>query len=105
MRKTTELTNSFTEKCDEYLIDGVKEAGFFTYFHSVNGKVLIDDKGYIKFRVPGATRGSIKLNGNIIEKVSFYEDVCFSWIGCYKEEVVNVAEEYIGKEFDLPVEW
>ena len=62
----------------------------------------VDNTYIATFRVPGATRGEIKLkklsdNEYEILAIRFYADTSFGTaIGCYSEDVVNEAIMHIG---------
>jgi hypothetical protein len=107
VRKIKEWTNSFTKECDKFLANGHELGlayGCGTYFWGNENGVERNENNYISFRVPGATRGGIKIVDNIIVDINFDPELCFGVIGCYKKEIISFIEEkFIGKEFDLPI--
>lgn len=54
-------------------------------------------------RFPGATRGHVIVNKNmIIKSIVLYEDTCFgNGIGCYKESVKIITDKFIGTKLEL----
>lgn len=81
-----------TYDIDNFLFDHLKD------FKSTSTYIMKFDKNTLIFRLPGATRGNIKIdNSNIIQSIEFYDDQCFGKIGCYKKEVVDyITSKYIG---------
>lgn len=62
------------------------------------------DRQTLLIRVPGATRGNIKLQNKTIMQFTLYEDTSFGkGLGCYnvtrKAELMDKLNEFIGKEF------
>lgn len=83
--------NDITEYLDEYLIKCEGCIDFYSnyiYDEPINGNWAI--------RVPGATRGHIKIEDGIIKEIKLYEDSF-----CYKREVLNNLDQFIGKSIDL----
>lgn len=105
--KIKEWINDFTKECDNFLANGHEISlnyGCGTYFFGYEDGVLRNENNYISFRVPGATRGGIKIVDNIIVDIIFDEEMCFGDIGCYKKEIASfVKDKFIGKQFDLPI--
>lgn len=100
-------TNEFTKECDTFLTNGYEiglEFGCGTYLWGNEDGVERNEYGWINFRVPGATRGDIKVVDNIIVDIEFDAEMCFGNIGCYKKEVEPfIKAKFIGTEFDLPI--
>ncbi len=108
MNKIKWWRNNFTKECDNFLTNSYEiglgfECG--TYLWGYEEGVEKNENNYISFRVPGATRGAIKVIDNIIVDIEFDSEMCFSEnIGCYKKEIVSfIKDKFIGKEFDLPI--
>ena len=83
--------NEVTDYLDKYLIkcDGCSD--FYSNYIYPNPQI---NKWII--RVPGASRGNIEITGGIIKNITLYEDNF-----CYKKEVLNGLEQFIGKKIDL----
>ena len=100
-------TNAFTQECDKFLIPAYsKNIGFGlnTYLWGDEGGCERNKNNFISFRVPGATRGGIKVVDNTIVDILFDEELCFGRLGCYNPEVVeHVKTKFIGTKFDLPI--
>ena len=109
MRKLKNWTNKFTEECDKYLTDNYKGYDDYllnTYLYGNQDGVEFNEHNWCCFRVPGATRGGIKIENGIITDIEFFEDTCFDYskgIGCFKQEVIEATKKFIGTEFDLPI--
>ena len=59
---------------------------------------------WISFRVPGATRGGIKVVDDVIVDIVFDEELCFGEIGCYNREIEPyIKDKFVGTKFDLPI--
>lgn len=112
----------FTDVCDEYnlmspylkdrpwlrtyLYDVADELEKgMKYFDVVFNREVERDFIYIAFRVPGATRGSIKIDkDHIIQDILFYPDTCFGYSTTneraidpvYKPQVVEATKKFIG---------
>ena len=90
-----ELYCEITDLLDEYLITSCKK-------HSWLRSYLCDyDNDTFCIRVPGATRGYIKLEKNVIKEINLYDDTAFSKkLGCYdekrKSELINRLNSFIG---------
>lgn len=83
--------NIITDYLDKYLIKCDNCEGFYSnyiYTEPINGKWAI--------RVPGATRGYIKIENGIIEEIELYEDSF-----CYSTSVYDELDKFIGMEIDL----
>ncbi len=80
--------NEITYYLDKYLI------GVFDDFDNYIYPTEIDNKWLI--RVPGATRGHIQVVQGKIADITLYRDSF-----CYKEEVLDNINQFIGKEIDL----
>ena len=100
-------TNELTKECDKFLLIDDKICiayGYHTYLWGNKNGVERNEYNYISLRVPGATRGGVKVVDNIIVDIKFYEDTCFSVIGCYKKEIESfIKDKFIGTKFDLPI--
>ena len=98
-------TNKFTKECDKFLLNKKYiECGYHTYLWGNEIGVERNEHNYISFRVPGATRGGIKVKHNIIVRVVFDEEMCFGRIGCYQREIESyIKNKFIGTKFDLPI--
>ena len=107
MSKIKQWTNEFTEECNKFLTNGHElglKYGCGTYLFGYEKGVAINENNYISFRVPGATRGGIKIVDDIIVDVVFDEDMCFEVMGCYKKEIEPyIKAKFIGTKFDLPI--
>ena len=57
----------------------------------------------VAFRVPGATRGHIKYNTETHEilEIKFYEETSFKVFQCYKPEVVEHMQQFIGDTIEF----
>ena len=93
--KYNNLTNAFTREMDSYLIPKLKELkeknGYgATYFYEYpfGNKWL--------FRYPGATRGNVEVDDNmIIKKITLYDDE-YHTDDIYEPNVRRCFEKYIG---------
>ena len=107
MNKIKKWTNEFTKECDKFLINVGELSlyyGYRTYLWGNEKGVAINENNYISFRVPGATRGGIKIVDNIIVDVVFDEEMCFGVVACYKKEIEPyIKAKFIGTKFDLPI--
>lgn len=109
MSKIKQWANEFTKECNKFLTNGHelswKEGySYGTYLWGNENGVERNEYNWISFRVPGATRGGIKVVDNIIVDIVFDEEMCFGDIGCYKKEVEPyIKAKFIGTEFDLPI--
>lgn len=105
--KYGDLVCELTEYMDNFLIDSKKESKLFcTYLYNDIGVFSKEGFLQIAFRVPGATRGSIivrRLDSNKfrIEGVHFNVDVCFEICPCYKRDIVDAIDLYIGRVLDF----
>lgn len=84
--------NEITDFLDKYLLDDFCEYrdiySNYIYDTSFNNRWLI--------RVPGATRGNILVEDGIIKSIEIYEDSF-----CYKREVLDHIDKFIGCKIDL----
>ena len=107
MSKIKEWTNDFTKECDKFLTNGHEKGlayGCGTYLWGNEKGVERNEHNYISFRVPGATRGGVRVVDNIIVDIEFDAEMCFGDIGCYKKEIEPfIKEKFIGTKFDLPI--
>ena len=104
-----DLRNEFTADCDKYLLPQYKrmlEKGYKqTYFYD-NGRLVYHaevKEHHMILRVPGATRGHVVIDNNVIKNIVFYPDTAYltgpRCVGCYSEDVVNaIKDKWIGKE-------
>lgn len=98
---TNDGINEFTLDCDRFLLYKGNDC-MRTYLWNMGEVQWFGDVGGIAFRVPGATRGNIKIDKEyrIIDVVFFY-DVCFSKIKCYDSRIVDfIKNKYVGSKFD-----
>lgn len=99
----TKLKNWYlpiTEELDKYRI--LKDSWSKTYLYGDENGVEISQYGLIAIRVPGATRGYIKVDENlIIQDLVIYEDSYKAALACYKSEVLEVRAKFIGSKLDL----
>lgn len=120
---TSEYYNNFTDFLDKYLADNLIETNEHFGFKMNRSYLWYDDIfdkerrspnhtqhyrcGSAAFRVPGATRGHIEFDKNMmITDVHFYDDVAFKetspkGIYCYKLELKEAVKEWIGRPVDL----
>lgn len=116
----SEYTNSFTELLDEWRIQSIKDLdeqwgfkfdAFYLYMSEKELQMMKDGswkEDTIAFRLPGATRGHIYVDANLmIRDVIFYDDVCFKSkslhkIYCLEEGVKDVIRPM---KFDLEGKW
>lgn len=100
-------TNEFTKECDKFLANGHEtglEFGCGTYLWGNEDGVERNELNFISFRVPGATRGGIKIVDDVIVDIVFDEEMCFGEIGCYKREIEPyIKGKFIDTKFDLPI--
>ena len=103
--------NEFTKDCDAYLLpqyaDMVEEFNAGTYLHNRGVPVRsAKDKPdtMVIFRVPGATRGHLVIENDLVKAISFYDDTCFDMrIGCYDPKIKDeIPKKWIGKEWKVP---
>lgn len=83
--------NEITDYLDKYLIkcDGCIDLySNYIFDEDVNGNWAI--------RVPGATRGHIKVENGVVEKIKLYEDSF-----CYTRDVYDGLDKFIGMKIDL----
>lgn len=93
-----ELYCEITDALNEYILGSYKKLKMSSY-------ICIYDTETLPIRVPGATRGNIKLDGSKIKQFNLYEDTSFSkGLGCYdinrKAELLDKLNEFIGSEFE-----
>ena len=103
--------NEFTKDCDAYLLSQyaamVEEFNAGTYLNNRGiaetserynpGKVVV-------FRVPGATRGHLVIENDLVKDIIFYDETCFDpRIGCYNPKIrEEIPKKWIGKEWTVP---
>lgn len=100
--------NNFTKELDKYnyVYDEFKDKDYGncwrTYLWEPDVKDAIQGKDrLIAFRVPGATRGHVKVDDNlIIQDIVFY-DTSFSNCGCYNESVKEVIPKFLGTKLEV----
>ena len=100
---STRLKNWYlpiTEELDKYRT--LKDSWSKTYLYGDENGVEISEYGLIAIRVPGATRGHIKVDDNlIIQDLVIYEDSYTATWACYMPEVLEVRAKFIGTKLDL----
>ena len=80
-----------TDELDKYRI--LKDSWSKTYLYGDENGVEISEYGLIAIRVPGATRGHIKVDDNlIIQDLVIYEDSYTATWACYVPEVLEVKD-------------
>lgn len=83
--------NEITRYLDNYLIDECDDfSSYCTYIYEK------PRNNFWAIRVPGATRGHVEVDSNIIKNIVLYEDNY-----CYRKEVFNNLNQFIGKEVDF----
>lgn len=100
--------NNFTQELDKYnyVYDKFKDKEYGdcwkTYLWEPDVKAVLQGKDtLIAFRAPGATRGHIEVDNNlIIQDIVFY-DTSFGNFGCYKETVKEVIPKFLGTKLEL----
>ena len=83
--------NGVTKFLDEYLIKCENYSDF--YYNYICDEPFNDDWA---IRVPGATRGHIKIKDGVITEIKLYEDSF-----CYDEKVYDNLDKFIGMKIDL----
>lgn len=84
--------NDLTKEMDKYLIGKWPES-FCTYIYDPDRET---DK-YFGIRFPGATRGHIEVDENmIIKNIELYNGTCFDIHILYHKEVLDILSNYIG---------
>ena len=90
-----------TEELDKYRI--LKNSRSKTYLYGNENGVEISKYGLIAIRVPGVTRGHIKVDENlIIQDLIIYENSYKATWACYTPEVLEVRTKFIGTKLGLP---
>lgn len=99
-----EYISELTKAMDECLIEPYKEAHNSDYGDVMSTYIMyepnIDDK-YFSFRFPGATRGCMILENDIITGFSFIQSTCFDkkCVGCYEEnKLIETCNRFIGRK-------
>lgn len=84
--------NEITDFLDKYLLDD------FCEFREIYSNYIYDEPFNNRWliRVPGATRGNILVEDGIVKSIEIYEDSF-----CYKREVLDHINQFIGREIDL----
>ena len=83
-----------TDTINEYLYENIKSIVDKGY---CNGTYIVKyDTNLLSIRFPGATRGYIKLDNDIITEIKFYSDTCSGIIGVYVDKVKDSCNKYIG---------
>lgn len=102
--------NNFTKELDKYNIifnkykDCEYNSCWRTYLWDADVERAVQGKKtLIAFRVPGATRGHIEVDDNLIIKdIVFYEDVCFSNnLGCYVKNAKEIIPKFLGTKLEV----
>lgn len=103
----TEFYNSQTKLLDKYLHRKIRESVYadwnrtYLWLPEVEKAVTERQGGTIAFRVPGATRGHITVDKDlVITDIEFYESTCFGRIGCYRHRVREAGQKLIGRKLD-----
>lgn len=87
----SEYINEITDSLNEFLCDEHKD--LIKYSGKNCGTYIQDsDNGYFAIRVPGATRGHIRVENNIITEIKFYEPTK----RCYRDGYEEAIKKYIG---------
>ncbi|MGU8835825.1 hypothetical protein ACV3UL_16250 [Clostridium perfringens] len=89
--------NELTKEMDEYLVDEIKELTYCgsTYIYD-SPRTLSNGRIGYGLRFPGATRGSIELDDNmVIQKIWLYRDE-YGTDKIYKKGIDEIFEKYIG---------
>ena len=98
-----EFIGKITEKFDEYILPSLKQFNVMRTY--IMWPEEFKDEMVSVFRVPGATRGHIKItkcqidtkDAWKIEDIIYYEDVCFNrGIACYLESIKDITFELNG---------
>lgn len=95
-----EYFNNITEELNEYLLPqyNYKSHSFYTYI----GQWKQDNPYTWCIRFPGATRGHIKVDDNmIITEINLYDSAFQDGIGCYKREAEQALTKHIGTKLIL----
>ena len=106
-KKEDDLICELTEFMDNYIDFKDVYHGYKTYIYNDILTFSNPDKYYqVAFRVPGATRGGIRLHklGNHLYKIieiHFNSDSSFGEFGCYNKSILSDIEKYIGKVLDF----
>ena len=90
--------NEITDTLNEYLKPELKR--MIDYYDKSVGTYLCtwpNDNNIICFRVPGATRGHIKLENNIIISFTFYD----TSEECYEGNYVLSIDKFVGSKLIL----
>lgn len=96
--KSYGLTNDLTREMDSYLIDTIKELEYIgsTY---ICYEIPINNKWAIRF--PGATRGHLEVDDNmIIIDIKLYDDN-YNTDKIYKNNVRECFDKYIGMKLEI----
>ena len=95
MIKSTKIRRDYkseiTDYLDKHLIKCYGCSDFYSnyiYSEPVNG--------YWAIRVPGATRGHIKVEDGVVKEIKLYEDTF-----CYGESVFDELNKFVGRKIDL----
>ena len=87
-----DLTNDLTREMDSYLKYECEGFATYIYSHSLDGKNWL-------IRYPGATRGGIEVDENmIIKSIKLGEQGSI-----YKPEVKDILEKYIGMKLIIVI--
>lgn len=94
------LTNDFTRELDNYLIPELKKlkeekdyGATYIYENPFGNKWL--------FRYPGATRGNLEVDDNmIIKNITLYNDGC-NTDSIYEPNVKDCFQKYIGMKLEI----
>ena len=105
--KDSDLVCELTKFMDQYIKDKDMLKYCQTYIYNDIGVFSTENLLQIAFRYPGATRGGIllkRLDTNKFEIIGFHfnQDVSFSdEFGCYKKELQNDIDQWVGKILDF----
>ncbi len=92
--------NNLTKEMDKYVLGDWPEF-CRTYMYDPDRET---DK-YFGIRFPGATRGHIEVDENmIIKNIALYNDTCFNIHILYNKDVLDVLPKYIGMKLVILTE-
>ena len=84
--------NDLTRELDKYLI-----GEWLPFWHTYIYEPDRETSKHFGIRFPGATRGHIEVDENmIIKDIRLYNDTCFETHHLYKKDVLEILSKYIG---------